>query len=358
MYDEAATVLEPMPDEDFVETPYVKDLAGRALGYIDAGFPVQFRGASGTGKTTLALHVAGKLGRPVVLIHGDEELTTRNLIGGDHGFRHRKLVDRFISRVTKVEEDLVVQWLDNRLTVACQYGFTLIYDEFTRSRPEANNVLLSILQEKILALPAARGSEGAYLKVHPNFTAIFTSNPEEYAGVHRSQDALRDRMITLDLGYFDFETEVAICQAKSKLPRAQAERIVRIVRELRKSSECESPPTLRGCLMIAKILAARNVTPAQDDGTFMTICQDILASETSRVGSQARQRRVRALVKELVEKTQPGTIHKGARSRGTTRRVKSARPAVTSEFSNPHLGVRPKTPLEAAPRQTGDRVTP
>ena len=26
---------------------------------------------------------------------------------------------------------------------------------------------------------------------------IFTSNPEEYAGVHKTQDALLDRMITI-----------------------------------------------------------------------------------------------------------------------------------------------------------------
>ena len=70
------------------------------------------------------------------------------------------------------------QWVDNRLTTACQFGLTLIYDEFTRSRPEANNVLLSILEERILVLPNARGRE-SYLKVHPDFRAIFTSNPDQ-----------------------------------------------------------------------------------------------------------------------------------------------------------------------------------
>ena len=54
-----------------------------------------------------------------------------------------------------------------------------------------------------------------YMKIHPDFVAIFTSNPEEYAGVHRSQDALRDRMITLDLDYFDRETEIIVTMSKS-----------------------------------------------------------------------------------------------------------------------------------------------
>jgi len=301
MIDEMTTVLEPSPLPDFVETKYVKDITKRTLAYIKAGFPVHFRGVSGTGKTTMAMHIASKIGRPVVMIHGDEEFTTSDLVGGEHGYRFRKVVDRFVSRVLKVEEDMIKRWVDNRLTVACKYGFTLIYDEFTRSRPEANNILLSILQEKMMDLPVGRGGEEPYLRVDPDFTAIFTSNPEEYAGVHRSQDALRDRMITMDLDHFDYDTELAIVQAKSKLSKGPAESIVNIVRGLRESGKCEFAPTIRGCIMIAKTLKGQNMTPSNSDG-FLRMCQDILASETSRVGSKTNQTRVKEVVKGLVEK--------------------------------------------------------
>ncbi|MBI5701001.1 gas vesicle protein GvpN [Candidatus Saganbacteria bacterium] len=299
--DEINTVLEPTPMPDFVETPYIKDITARALNYVKAGFPVHFRGASGTGKTTLAMHIAGKLKRPMVLLHGDEEFTTSDLVGGEYGYRIRKVVDRFISRVCKTEEDMVKRWVDNRLTVACKYGFTLIYDEFTRSRPEANNILLSILAEKIMDLPVGRGDE-PYLKVHPEFTAIFTSNPEEYAGVHRSQDALRDRMVTMDLDHFDYETEVAITKAKSKIPRKEAEIIVNIVRGLRESEKCEFAPTIRGCIMIAKALKIQDLNLVSSNGSFLNICQDVLASETSRVGSKTNQTKVKEIVKGLVKK--------------------------------------------------------
>lgn len=302
MIDELTMALEPSPLPDFVETKYIKDVTERALTYIKAGFPVHFRGVSGCGKTTLAMHVAGRLERPVMMIHGDEEFTTSSLVGGDYGYRIRKVVDRFISRVSKTEEDMVKRWVDNRLTIACREGFTLVYDEFTRSRPEANNVLLSILQEKIMDLPAGRGGKEAYLKVHPDFTAIFTSNPEEYAGVHRSQDALRDRMITMDLDHFDYETEVAITLAKSKLAKAHVEKIVNIVRGLRESGKCEFAPTVRGCIMIAKTLKVGNAFSGKLNGGFRQMCQDILASETSRVGSKTNQGRVKDIVKELVVK--------------------------------------------------------
>jgi len=302
MIEEMSTVLEPSPLPDFVETKYIKDITKRAISYIKAGFPVHFRGVSGTGKTTLAMHIASKINRPVVLIHGDEEFTTSDLVGGEHGYRFKKVVDRFVSRVLKVEEDMVKRWVDNRLTIACKYGFTLIYDEFTRSRPEANNILLSILQEKLMDLPVGRDSQDPYLRVDPDFTAIFTSNPEEYAGVHRSQDALRDRMITMDLDHFDYETEVEIVRTKTKLSKNNVKKIVNIVRALRDSGKCEFAPTVRGCIMIGKTLKVEKRTPSREDSEYLTICQDILASETSRVGSKTNQMRVKTIVKDLVEK--------------------------------------------------------
>jgi len=309
MIDEMTTVLEPTPMKDFVETKYIKDLTERAMGFFQAGFPVHLRGVSGTGKTTLAMHLASKIGRPVVMIHGDEEFSTSDLVGGEYGYRVKKVVDRFIHSVMKSEEDMVKRWVDNRLTIACKYGFTLIYDEFTRSRPEANNILLSILQEKMMDLPVGRGGDESYLKVHPDFTAIFTSNPEEYAGVHRSQDALRDRMITMDVDHFDYETEVAITQEKSQLSNDKAKLIVNIVRNLRESGKCEFAPTVRGCIMIAKTSKVMKLSPSHSRLKFITLCQDILASETSRVGSKTNQKRVKEMVAEFVNK-EMGTASK------------------------------------------------
>lgn len=303
MNEDISTVIEASPLPDFVETKYVKDLTYRALTYIEAGFPIHLRGASGTGKTTLAMHIASKIGRPIVMLHGDAEYKTSDLVGGEFGYHSRRVVDRFQSRVLKVEEDFAKRWVDSRLTIACKYGFTLLYDEFTRSRAEANNVLLSVLQEKILDIPAGRTGEDGYLKVHPNFVGIFTSNPEEYAGVHKAADALRDRMVTIDLDYPDFETEVAIVIAKSKIPQPDAEEIVGIVRALRESGRCEFAPTVRAAIMISKTLMVQRTKIYQPPNFFMSVCQDVLASETSRIGSRTNQEEIRTLVKKLVERS-------------------------------------------------------
>jgi len=278
MYSQADVIV-PRQREDFVEAPYIRDLTNRAVDYITAGFPVHFCGPTGVGKTTLALHVADQLGRPAVLICGDYEFGTSDLVGGLYGYHKQYLRDNFIRSVLKTAESMTSHWMDNRLTTACQYGLTLIYDEFTRSRPEANNVLLSVLEERLLPLSAARGGEN-YLKVHPDFTAIFTSNPEEYAGVYKSQDALRDRMVTIELGNFDEETEVAITRAKSKLSLENCQHIVNLVRKVRAAkSENKLTPTIRACIIIGKILNLKGVTALSTNHALRQICVDVLMPE-------------------------------------------------------------------------------
>ncbi len=296
---EMSTVLEPKPMSNFVETDYIRDITNRGLAYMQAGFPVHFRGPSGTGKTTVALHLASKIGRPVVIIHGDSEYKTSDLIGSEQGYKYRRLDDNFIHSVHKYEEDMTKQWVNNRLTIAIKKGFTLVYDEFTRSRPEANNILLPILQEKMLSTSSSNEEE-YYMKVHPEFRAIFTSNPEEYAGVNRTQDALRDRMVTMDLDYFDYETELKITHSKSGMSLKDSEKIVKIVRGLRESGKTEFDPTIRGSIMIARTLNVLNQKPDKANEYFVKVCQDILASETSRVGSKTNQDKVRVIVNELI----------------------------------------------------------
>jgi gas vesicle protein GvpN len=274
----SVTALLVKPGEGFVETPFIKDITERALSYLRAGFSINLAGPTGSGKTTLAFHIARQWGRPVVLIVGSEDVTSSSLIGGEFGYSRRYVVDRFISSVLKVEESFHKVWFDERLVIACRNGFTLIYDEFTRVRPEVNNVLLPVLEDRMLILPSALG-EG-YVRVHPMFRAILTSNPEEYAGVYKAQDALLDRVITISLKGFDEETEIKITMARGYVPYHVARKIVRIVRRLRESGLCEYTPTVRSCIMIAKVISQQNITLHSE--VFRKICFDILSPKIGR----------------------------------------------------------------------------
>ncbi len=279
---EELNVLSLKQKPDFVQTPCVRSLSERALCYLKAGYPVHFSGPAGTGKTTLAMHVAAAMGRPVVLIHGDDEFGSSDLVGGQLGYRSTRVVDNFIHSVVKTEENVSKTWVDHRLTNACKYGFTVIYDEFNRSRPEANNVLLGVLEERLLELPAGRVSEG-HLQVHPAFSIVFTSNPEEYAGVHKTQDALLDRMITVTVGQYDRETEVGIAAAKSGLSAEDSARIVDVVRDFRTLGVHQTIPTVRACIMIGRVAALRGATVACDDKVFRETCRDVLRVDAIRI---------------------------------------------------------------------------
>jgi gas vesicle protein GvpN len=183
------------------------------------------------------------------------------------------VIDNFVRSVTKTTEVRRPQWVDSQLTTACKHGCTLVYDEFSRSRPEANNVLLTVLEERILPVPDPRHGE-TYMRVHPEFRAIFTSNPEEYAGVHKTQDALLNRMITIELDYYDRETEVAITRARADIDKESAEKIVDLVRELRMSGLTMQIPTLRASVMIARVM--RQSRMDFDNPLFLDICFDVL----------------------------------------------------------------------------------
>jgi gas vesicle protein GvpN len=272
---------------DFVETDYIQNITQRALSYLRAGYPVHFSGPAGTGKTALAMHVAAQLEPQVILIQGDDEFGSSDLVGGHNGYRSTQVIDNYVPSVIKKEESVSKQWVDNRLTSACKHGFTLIYDEFTRSRPEANNVLLSVLEERLLVLPSVRGGE-SYLQVHSGFSAIFTSNPEEYAGVHKTQDALLDRMITIKLDRHDAETEIAITQAKSGLPQVQAQAIVEMIRESRTIGTNSARPTIRACIMLARIVAARGSVVDASDPLFRQMCHDVMNIDCVKIAHDSQ----------------------------------------------------------------------
>lgn len=264
----------------FVTTPSIERLVTRALRYLQSGFSVHLRGPAGTGKTTLAMHLADLLGRPIMLVFGDDEFKTSDLIGNQSGYTRKKVVDNYIHSVVKLEDELRQTWVDARLTLACREGFTLVYDEFNRSRPEVNNVLLSALEEKLLVLPpTAQRSE--YVRVNPHFRGIFTSNPEEYCGVHGTQDALMDRLVTISVPEPDELTQQEILVQKVGLDRPGAATIVQLVKAFRNQAKVEKSSGLRSCLMIAKVCHEHQIPVTPLSADFRDICGDILLSRTA-----------------------------------------------------------------------------
>ncbi|RLQ95484.1 gas vesicle protein GvpN [Falsibacillus albus] len=260
-----------------------KELLSRSLKYLKSGYPVHFTGPSGAGKTSLALALAKKRKRPVMLIHGNHELNNNDLIGGFTGYTSKKVVDQFVRSVYKKEENVSETWRDGRLLQAVKHGYTLVYDEFTRSRPTTNNIFLSILEEGILPLYGTKLTE-PFIRVHPEFSVIFTSNPLEYAGVYDTQDALLDRMITIFLQYQNSEEEAQILTEKTGLDQKETKMITKLVANLR--GQCttnkNNGPSLRASLMIASLAFEEDISIDGEDQRFQQLCIDVLSHPVSR----------------------------------------------------------------------------
>ncbi|ELZ02398.1 gas vesicle protein GvpN [Natrialba asiatica] len=197
---------EAVAPEPFVETDAVESLRERITGWLAADQPVHLIGPTGCGKTALALSAAAARGRPVVHINGDEAVDTATLVGTYAGGERYEERDEFVSGVSKKTQIVRDRWVDNPLSAAVREGATLVYNEFSRSDPAAHNVLLSVFEEGVLERPGKRGRDRT-IDVHPEFRAILTSNDAEYAGVHRQQDALLDRVVGVHVGHYDAETE-------------------------------------------------------------------------------------------------------------------------------------------------------
>ena len=270
------TVLNVSPDR-FVSTPSVERVTQRASRYLESGYSVHLRGPAGVGKTTLALHLAHLREQPIFLMIGDDEFKTSDLIGNKSGYTRKKLVDNYIHTVLKVEDELKHNWIDSRLTLACKEGFTLIYDEFNRSRPEVNNVLLSVLEEKMLVLPPSQ-NQSEYIQVHPQFRVILTSNSEEWTGVHATQDALLDRVVTIGMEQPDISTEQNIVIQKTGINPLKAEVIIKLVRSVRQRVDKEDLGSLRSALMISKVCHDHDIPLDGKDSSFSDLCADILIS--------------------------------------------------------------------------------
>ncbi|WP_308634032.1 gas vesicle protein GvpN [Paenibacillus silvisoli] len=292
---------------DLVISPYFEAVAARALQYLKAGYPVHFTGPAGVGKTSYALYIARQLNRPITLIHGNHEMVNDDLLGAAVGYSHRKTVDNYIRTVYKKEEEVRVLRQNGLLLEAVRKGYTLIYDEFTRSRPEMNNLFLSILEEKVLPV-YGRTEKVSYMPVHPDFSMLFTSNPTEYEGVYQTQDALLDRLITIPIDYCSVEEDAMIVSGKTGISPEDAAVVVRLVSAVREASKSGGKygPGLRASIMIATIANLHHIPLRLYDEAFKCLCIDILTYPVSRKLNENETLNAKRIVEDAIRHASDG----------------------------------------------------
>lgn len=261
----------------FYEDAGLVSLQSRAIAYLDAGVPVHFSGPAGTGKTTLALRIASRIGRPVTFIAGDDWMTRADLVGREVGQVENAVSDNYVARVRRTEKRVRIDWKDAPLARAMAEGHTLVYDEFTRASSAANATMLSALEERVLAFTDPVAGRDL-LTADPEFRVILTSNPGDYAGVNAAPDALIDRVVTFRLDRVSMETEAGAVSVATGLDPAAAERLVSLVRNLREGAPGTAALSMRTSMLIARLLAAAGQVPDPSNPAFLQICADVLGS--------------------------------------------------------------------------------
>ncbi len=267
-------------DNGFFENEEIASLLKRGLFYARVGIPLHFRGAAGQGKTSLALEVAQRIGRPVTVMTGHDWLSAEDMIGKEVGQSTSTVVDRYVQSVRRTEKRVNLDWQDSLLAKAMEQGHTLVYDEFTRSSSAANGILLSVLEEGVL-ISTDRVNTRAVLQAHDEFRVILTSNPQEYAGVNAAPDALLDRMITFNMQPYSVRTESGIVSMRTGLGRPLASRIVQLVRSLKMEQPCQDA-SMRSAIMIARIAAARMRVATLSDTLLAQISADVLNGRSAQ----------------------------------------------------------------------------
>lgn len=261
--------------ERFYEDGEIGDLVARAARYAAAGVPVHLSGAAGLGKTSVALRVAERLGRPVAFMAGNAFLTSRDFIGASVGQSTNAVVDRYVQSVRRTESQTRPEWRDAILARAMERGYTLVYDEFTRASPEANSTLLSVLEEGVL-VSTDQANERVYLSAHPDFRIVLTSNPEDYVGVCQAPDAVLDRVVTLRLSAPTQATLARIVALRSGIDLQAASRIAALVRAVAEHGPKGHPPSMRSAILIARIAAADIRAGRMTDALLAEIAGDVL----------------------------------------------------------------------------------
>lgn len=290
---EAFAALHGRPPGAFCDTEEVEAIASRGIGCLAAGVPVHLCGPAGIGKTALAIRMAAQIGRPMSLLTGHEGLTSKDLVGREIGHSESVVVDKYIQSVRRKQTESRIDWRDAMLAQAMRKGHTLIYDEFTRASPQANVVLLSVLEEGVLV--SGGGASGhSYVRAHPDFRIILTSNPSDYAAVNAAPDALLDRVVTFRLDGYGPATETEIVCATTGLDRDRALRIVGIVRSLRTAHADLLLPSMRTSILVARIAVHAGKSGELTDARLAMIVRDVVRGRAPQIDDDAIDNAVRA----------------------------------------------------------------
>lgn len=212
--------------------------------------PLILKGPTGCGKTRFVEHMAWSLGRPLVTLACNEDMTASDLVG-------RYLLDANGTA-----------WHDGPLTLAVRHGGICYLDEVVEARQDTT-VVIHPLTDARRILPLDK--KGELVHAHPDFQLVVSYNPGYQSSAKDMKPSTRQRFAALEFDYPDSTLEAEIVAHEAGVGLDLAAKLVAIARcsrELKHRGLDEGVSTRM--LIYAGVLIRDGVSPRDSCDMTMT----------------------------------------------------------------------------------------
>ncbi|QGU32096.1 CbbQ/NirQ/NorQ/GpvN family protein [Thermochromatium tepidum] len=195
--------------------PYYRPVGNEVALYeaaYSARMPVMLKGPTGCGKTRFVEYMAWRLGRPLITVACNEDMTASDLVG------------RFLLDINGT------RWQDGPLTVAARIGAICYLDEVVEARQDTT-VVIHPLTDHRRTLPLEK--KGELVRAHPDFQIVISYNPNYQSLMKDLKQSTKQRFGALDFDYPNAEIESEIVAHEGGVDQATAERLVQIAHRSR-----------------------------------------------------------------------------------------------------------------------------
>ncbi len=192
------------------EEPYYESQEDEVALYsaaYNARLPVMIKGPTGCGKSRFIEHMAWKLGKPLITVACNEDMTASDLVG-------RYLLDANGTR-----------WVDGPLTTAARIGAICYLDEIVEARQDTT-VVIHPLTDHRRNLPLDK--KGEVIEAHPDFQLVISYNPGYQSLMKDLKQSTKQRFSALEFDYPTATVEACIVAKEGNTSEEIAQKLVKI----------------------------------------------------------------------------------------------------------------------------------
>jgi len=235
------------PDQYLIQKePYYRPVGSEVSMYeaaYAARMPVMLKGPTGCGKSRFVEYMAWKLGKPLITVACNEDMTASDLVG------------RFLLDINGTK------WQDGPLTVAARIGAICYLDEVVEARQDTT-VVIHPLTDHRRELPLEK--KGELVKAHPDFQIVISYNPGYQSLMKDLKQSTKQRFGGMDFDYPETDIETEIVTHEGGVDRDVAEKLVQIAQRSRnlKGHGLDEGMSTR-LLVYAAQLVGKGISPAE-----------------------------------------------------------------------------------------------